>query len=95
MLNRDEVPFVINSLDNESQGWTNGIHIFIHQLLDNGSLSGIVQPSSTILAVVSFAAQLKYPYNISILISLSFKRALRRIDSILIILFLLTDSVRG
>ena len=41
-------PFIVNRLDDETQRWTDGIHIFVHDFLHNRGLPGVIQPTSTI-----------------------------------------------
>jgi hypothetical protein len=77
------LPFIINSLDNESECWADSIDIFTHDPLDYGGLSSIVktsipEPDQQIPAACQGSA-----YSIKILISLSFNLAFRKIESIL------------
>ena len=39
----ESIPIVINSFDNETKGWADVIDVLIHDLLDNGCLSSVVQ----------------------------------------------------
>lgn len=74
-------PFVLNGLYDEPKCWTDCIHVFIHQALDNCGFSGIVQPAY--VASDSWLNTLGWStHSIKILISLSFSRALRKIESI-------------
>lgn len=38
-------PLVLNSLYDETKRWTDRVHVFVHQSLDNCGFSGIIQPS--------------------------------------------------
>ena len=38
-------PLVFNGLYNEPKCWTDRVHVFVHQSLDDRGLSGIVQSS--------------------------------------------------
>jgi hypothetical protein len=40
------LPFIVNSLDNETQCRTDAVHILIHNLLDDRSLPCIVQTTA-------------------------------------------------
>ena len=42
----DNVPLVINSLDNKAQRRTDGIDVLAHDLLDDRRLSGIIQAAA-------------------------------------------------
>ena len=74
-------PIVLNGFDDETKCWTDRVHVFVHQSLYNRGFAGIVQASET-----ASAKQARYKaqstYSIRILISLSFNRALRKIESI-------------
>jgi hypothetical protein len=41
-----DIPIIINSLDNETKGWADTVDIFIHNPLDYGGLSSIVQAAA-------------------------------------------------
>lgn len=71
----------MNGFDNETQSWTDSIHIFVHKLLDDRGLAGIVEPSATGSAILVVHLD-ELSYSIRILISLSFNRALRSTESI-------------
>ena len=38
-------PLVLNGFYNEPKCWTNCVHVFVHQSLDNSGFTSIVQPS--------------------------------------------------
>ena len=38
-------PFIFDRLDDEAQRRTDCLHVFVHDLLDDGRLAGIVQAS--------------------------------------------------
>lgn len=40
-----DLPLVVDSLDDEAQCWTDGVHVLAHDLLDNCSLACIVETS--------------------------------------------------
>jgi len=39
------LPFVVDSFDNKSKGWTDAVHILSHDPLYNGCLSCVIEPS--------------------------------------------------
>jgi len=74
------LPIVIDGLDDESERGADSIDIFIHDLLDYCGFASIVQtPSQRQLEPFT---HLRLTYSIKILISLSLRRAFRRIDNI-------------
>ena len=36
-------PVIVDGLDDEAQGWTDAVHVLIHDLLDDCCLPGVVQ----------------------------------------------------
>lgn len=73
-------PVVLNSLDDEAQSRTDAVYVLLHNLLYNRRLSRVVQ--ATLPSARLCRRPLLDTYSINILISLSFSRALRSIDSI-------------
>jgi hypothetical protein len=75
------VPAIFYRLDDEAECRADAIHVFVHNLLYDGRLSGIVQ--SPMQSAFATANKSKSTHSIKIRISLSFKRAFRSMDSIL------------
>jgi hypothetical protein len=76
------LPVVFNRLDDEAQSWTDTVHVLVHDLLDDGCLSSIVQaPTSSQQRHLDTSKSWEL-HSINIRISLSFRRAFRKIDNI-------------
>lgn len=74
------LPIIFNGFDDKPQGRTDTVHVFIHDFLDDRGLPGIVQPAAR---RQNQACRLSLvTHSIRIRISLSLRRAFRRIDSI-------------
>ena len=82
-------PIVLNGLYDESKCWTDRVHVFVHQPLNNCGFTSIVQASELHLAKLAKYQWQSTTYSIKILISLSFSRALRKIESIVPMITLL------
>ena len=39
-------PFILNGFDDKPESGTDSIHIFVHQMLDDGGLASIVKASA-------------------------------------------------
>ena len=77
------MPSIIDSLDNEAKGWADTVHVLVHNLLDNGCLSRIVQATVQSISKQAIVVT-RIVYSMRILISLSFNLAFLKIDSILV-----------
>lgn len=91
----NDLPFVIDGPDDEAQGWAHSVYIFVHQPLDDGSLPSIIQSSTVLLALNITDRVSPNAHSIRILISLSFNRAFRRIESILAVDSFRVGEVNG
>lgn len=77
------LPIVLDRLDDKSKSRADTVYVLVHDLLHNGSLACIVQTPGSSQQHSFFQTCMCYKsYSIKILISLSFKRAFRKIDSI-------------
>jgi hypothetical protein len=76
------LPVVFNCLDDEAQSWTDTVHILIHNSLDDGCLSSVVQTPTLCQRRHRETSKSWELHSINIRISLSFRRAFRKIDSI-------------
>ena len=83
------IPLVVDSLDDEPQRGADGVHILAHNLLDDGRLARIIEPSTQLVSLSctdsDLCARSVHPHSIRILNSLSLSRALRRIDNIFLL----------
>lgn len=85
---RPFLPLKINSFDDESQSWTDGGDIFVHDFFHYGRFPSIIQATATnehAYSKFQDSSSRQKTYSNSILISLSFSRAFRKIDSILVV----------
>ena len=82
MRGRCNQPFIVNGLDDESQGGADSRDILVHNLLDNSCFTCIIQPAEFAQQLPSAFSSVP-TYSIRILISLSFSRAFRKTESIL------------
>jgi hypothetical protein len=78
---RISIPVIFDCLDDETKSRADTVDVFIHDLLHDRSLSCIVKPTNAISR--KHRKRILGTHSISIRISLSFRRALRRIESIL------------
>lgn len=77
---KKDLPSEINGFDDKSQCRTHRGDILVHNLLDNGRFPGIIQ-APILQSLAEDFQRLRPPYSIKTRISLSFRRAFRRIDS--------------
>lgn len=75
-------PFVVYGFDDEPECGAHGMNVFIHDLLDYGRFPCVIQSTLTSSVSASLSQGTQSSYSINILISLSFKRAFRRMESI-------------
>lgn len=83
-------PFILDGFNHESKCWIDHVQVFIHQLFNNCGFAGIVQTTEIASAKLD-KYQCQSTNSMSILISLSFNRALRNIESIVIMIMALMD----
>lgn len=76
------IPIIIYRLDNEAKRRADAVDVLIHDLLHDSRLARIVQPPAQLLSYGMTISNRRNAYNINILISLSLRRAFRKIDSI-------------
>lgn len=86
------VPIIFDRFDDKAESRAHAVHVFVHDFLHDGGLSCIVQAPMQSAYIAT--RQVQRTYNINILISLSFKRAFRRIDSILDVVMPRRGSVK-
>jgi hypothetical protein len=79
----EDIPFVLNGLYYEAKGWADGVYILVHNSLDDGGLSSIVKTSASVIRFLSRLGKRMRSHSIRMRISLSLRRALRKIESIL------------
>lgn len=76
------LPLVVNRLDDEAERRADFIDILVHNLPDDGSLACVVQ-ATTFNSANHLTQPPRRTHSIRILISLSFRRAFLKIESIL------------
>jgi len=74
------LPIIIDGLDDETERRTDSVDIFIHNLLDYRGFASIIQ--TPLHHQLELYTHLQLTHSIRILISLSLRRAFRRIDNI-------------
>ena len=74
-------PVIFNGLYDEPKCWIDRVHILIHQFLNDCGFTGVIQTTEMASAKL-IQYQCRTTDSINILISLSFNRALRNIESI-------------